>query len=138
MPRRLCAVLVTPLLILFANVSSANNEPAQEFKPLSKSLKNQATEAKQKHLAEFGAVAGAQPKVDINNAGINELKTLPGVSHPIAVKIIANRPYGSKAWLVTKSIVGPAVFEGINKRIFAGQPSKQDAAKNPEVFGVTQ
>ena len=60
-----------------------------------------------------------QKMVDINRAGKAELMKLPGVSEELAAKIIAGRPYGSKADLVTRSIVPHGIYEDIKRRIMA-------------------
>jgi DNA uptake protein ComE-like DNA-binding protein len=67
--------------------------------------------------------------VDINNASVTELQTLPGVTDAAAGRIVAGRPYGSKSQLVTRNIVDVATFDGIKARIVARQPFK-DARKN--------
>jgi competence protein ComEA len=80
----------------------------------------------------------AAPKVkliSLNSASVAELKTLPGITDKEALQIIAGRPYGSKAWLETKGVLDPLVFQGIKSLVVAGQPSKEDAAKHPEMFG---
>jgi DNA uptake protein ComE-like DNA-binding protein len=80
----------------------------------------------------------ATPKikfVSLNSASVAELKTLPGVTDKEALQIIAGRPYGSKAWLVTKGVLDPLLYQSIKSLVVAGQPSKADAAKMPEVFG---
>jgi competence protein ComEA len=59
--------------------------------------------------------------VDINSAGPNELKTLPGVTDTIAEKIIAGRPFGSKAQLTTRGIVPREVYEGLKGLVVAKQ-----------------
>jgi hypothetical protein len=38
------------------------------------------------------------------------LSKLPGISATDADNIIANRPYGSKAWLVSNKVLNPIVF----------------------------
>ncbi len=81
------------------------------------------------------SVTRRAPRVDINNASLEQLKTLPAIGAAEAAQIIAGRPYGSKAWLVTKGIVSEATYAGIRKLVVAGTPSPQDAAKNPGVFG---
>lgn len=68
-----------------------------------------------------GGKTGAIKAVDINSAGKAELKTLPGIDDATAQRIIAGRPYPSKAFLVTRNIVSPGVYEQIRKRIIAMQ-----------------
>ena len=78
----------------------------------------------------------AAPKiklVDINSASAAELKKLPGISDAEAAKIIAGRPYGSKAWLVSRNVIDAAVYEGLKQQVIAKQPNK-DAAKNAELY----
>ena len=58
--------------------------------------------------------------VDINHATKAQLMKLPGIGAPEADRIIAGRPYGSKAQLVTKNILTYPSFDGIRKRIVAG------------------
>jgi len=60
--------------------------------------------------------------VDINSASRTELKTLPGVGDPEADKIVAARPYSSKADLVTKKVVEWDTWVGIKDRIVAANP----------------
>ena len=62
-----------------------------------------------------GRATGAKPAakvklVDINSAGKAELKTLPGISDAEADKIIAGRPYLSKAHLTTPNIPSPPPY----------------------------
>lgn len=87
-----------------------------------------------------GSKAGAKPKaagavklVDINSAKKEELKTLAGISDAAAAKIIAGRPYGSKAWLVSRGILSQKEYWTIRQLIIAKQPFK-DAAKNAALY----
>jgi competence protein ComEA len=59
--------------------------------------------------------------LDINSASKDELKTLPGIDEVRANKIIAGRPYGSKAFLVTRNIIPSGVYEQIKNQIIAKQ-----------------
>ena len=57
--------------------------------------------------------------VDINSAGKAELKTLPGIGDADADRIIAGRPYLSKADLTTHSIIPRKTYEGLKKQVIA-------------------
>jgi len=66
--------------------------------------------------------AGAKIKlVDINSASKQELKTLPGISDAEADKIIAGRPYRTKAHLVTHNILPLGAYENLKKLVIAKQ-----------------
>ena len=55
--------------------------------------------------------------VDINHASKTELQTLPGITPVLADKIIAGRPYNSKAFLVTHNIIPEALYHNISASI---------------------
>jgi DNA uptake protein ComE-like DNA-binding protein len=59
--------------------------------------------------------------VDINSATKAELKSLPGIQDPQADRIIAGRPYLTKARLVTRKILSAEQSNAIKKRIIAKQ-----------------
>lgn len=59
--------------------------------------------------------------VDINSATKDELKTLSGIQDPQADRIIAGRPYLTKARLVTRNILNTEQYNSIKKRIIAKQ-----------------
>jgi DNA uptake protein ComE-like DNA-binding protein len=68
------------------------------------------------------ARAGSKVKlVDINGASKQELKTLPGVGDAEADKILAGRPYNTKARLITRNVVSRQVYDAIKKLIIAKQ-----------------
>jgi DNA uptake protein ComE-like DNA-binding protein len=62
--------------------------------------------------------------VDLNSASKAELKTLPGIGDAEAAKIIAARPYLSKAELVSKNVIPEGVYVSLKKLIIAKQPAK--------------
>jgi len=126
-----CMSLLLLTLVLNAGFAIAND--AQITKPLEMSLKHQAQEAKKQARIEKRKANESIKKVDINNASLGELKTLPGISDADAAKIIAGRPYGSKAWLVTNKILDMGSYQAIRHLIAANQPYK-DAANNAELF----
>jgi DNA uptake protein ComE-like DNA-binding protein len=71
--------------------------------------------------------------IDINSANSDELKTLPGIGDAEAAKIIAGRPYGTKAWLVGHKILPDDKYPPIKDLIIAKQLTK-DAAKNAAFY----
>lgn len=78
------------------------------------------------HGATTSAKKAAPPKpekkVDINNASVAELKTLPTVGDAEAKKIIANRPYKSKGELVTKAGLPEGVYLAIRYKVQLQKP----------------
>jgi competence protein ComEA len=59
--------------------------------------------------------------VDINSASRQELKKLPGIGNAEADRIIAGRPYLTKAHLQTREIVSPLVYQGLRDLVVARQ-----------------
>jgi competence protein ComEA len=70
------------------------------------------------------APAKPEKKVDINNASLAELKTLPMVGDAEAKKIIANRPFTNKTDLVVKAGLPEGVYTSIKNRIVLRKPVK--------------
>jgi DNA uptake protein ComE-like DNA-binding protein len=92
-------------------------------------------QAASKNVVAAKPRAAAKSKlVDINTASSEELIKLPGISDAEAAKIIAGRPYGSKAWLVGHKILTEDKYPAIKDLIIAKQPYK-DAAKNAALYG---
>jgi competence protein ComEA len=104
--------LTAAALLLSTGLSSAveNNTdtPQQAATKVDASPKNAKSEidAKHKHPAKLKLV-------DINSAKKEELKKLPGISDAEADKIIAGRPFGSKAWLVSHNIIPVETYQAV-------------------------
>lgn len=76
------------------------------------------------HAAKAPAKKARAPEpvlVDINSASREELRKLPGIGDKEADRIIAGRPYLTKAHLQTHNIVSPLVFQGLRDRVVARQ-----------------
>ena len=116
--------LTAAALLLGTGLSSAveNNmdTPQQVSTKVDASPKNAKSEigAKHKHPAKLKLV-------DINSAKKEELKKLPGISDADADKIIAGRPFGSKAWLVTKKIIPMETYQAISGLIICKLTQKE-------------
>ncbi len=69
-------------------------------------------------LALAGPALGAKPApaVDLNHAGVQQLRTLPGVDAELARKIVAGRPYRSKAELVEKGVLTQGAYVALKHR----------------------
>jgi competence protein ComEA len=65
--------------------------------------------------------------VDINSASKAELIKLPGIGAAEADKIIAGRPFGSKAWLVTNNIIPLATYQALKHKIVCNLTKKEAA-----------
>ena len=107
------------LLLLAGFAAGAATEQKAAAKAAASSAPPVSKNANQK---EVKPVTAAKVRlVDINSAGVNELRTLPGVTDAIAQTIIAGRPFGSKAQLTTRGILGREAYEDINSLVIARQ-----------------
>ena len=68
-----------------------------------------------------------KPLVDINSASRDQLKTLPGIGDAEAERIVAHRPYLTKADLVLNNALPAGVYLQIKGRIIAKQKGKSRA-----------
>lgn len=84
----------------------------------------ESTAKSKARIAERRKAAAKMHPVDINSASEKQLKKLPGIGDAEAKRIIANRPYGSKAWLVTNGVIGDGPYTNIKNLIVAKQPFK--------------
>ena len=113
------SALIAAALLLSASLSLAvENKPGNsgETKAIS-SAKTTEKSTKAKSAAPTAKVK----LVDINSAGKEELKTLPGIRDAEADKIVAGRPYRSKANLVTHNVLSREVYEGLKAKVIAKQ-----------------
>ncbi len=62
-------------------------------------------------------VVGSNALINVNNASVAELDTLPGVGPATAQKIIGNRPYATVDELLSKKSVNSKVFSQIKDKV---------------------
>ena len=139
-------ILLNSLLVSILLVAAGQSQAAESrwVKPLEASKKpttdaqitayrKQRADQRAQQRAEQRKQIEATKKVDINSASMDELKTLQGIGDAEAAQIIALRPFGSKAWLVTKDIIHPSIYGLIKNKIVAQHPYK-DGAKNAALY----
>ena len=117
MPFRPIRILTAIILIVTANLALAD-EPKPSPKAVAKSTR--APKPKVKKAPKY-------KQVDLNSATKEQLKKLPGITDELAAKIIAGRPYMTKAHLVTHNILAADLYYSIKDRVAAIQPK----AKKP-------
>ena len=74
--------------------------------------------------AKKAALPAPAVRVDVNSASRAQLKTLPGIGDAEADRIIAGRPYLSKADLASKNAIPTGIYLQIKDRIVAIQKQK--------------
>lgn len=115
--------LFNSVLLALALALSTGQSVAAESKPAAAD----AGKAKLTAKPVTAASAASVKLVDINSARNEELKTLPGVTDEVAAKIIAGRPYLSKAHLLTHKIVDAGEYESLRTRVIAKQKNSPQA-----------
>jgi competence protein ComEA len=128
MKQNFISVALTALAILLSTslscAAATNTVVAPEASSKAKATPQSDIAAKHKAAANIKAV-------DINNATREQLKILPGIGDAEADKIIAGRPYLSKANLVTHNIIDRGIYENFKKLIVVKK--YKNAAKNAAI-----
>jgi len=109
-------------LLLSANVAYAADKKTEAPGATAAGAKASETSAKDKKPVAAKKKAAAPAKlVDINSASKAELTKLPGISDAVADKIIAGRPYNTKARLVSNKVISLEEYDALKKLIIAKQ-----------------
>ncbi len=98
------------LLVFSANPLVAGEEPAQPKAPAAPSSKGKATPSTTRRK-------GKLKPVDLNNATTEALSFMLGIDLALAKKIVAARPYRSKADLVTRGVLSQATYNTLKDKV---------------------
>ena len=113
--RILSASVTAAMLLLSSGLTLANESktvtPQPVANPADASPKSSKSDVGTKH------VPIKLKLVDINSAKKTELTKLPGISSADADKIIAARPFGSKAWLVSHGLIPMETYQAIKGKV---------------------
>src|ERR1700690_2560441 len=130
--RTISVALTVAVLLLSANLAfaveneaDASQEAAGKTKAITKNAKSE--------VGSKNKAAATVKLADINSAKKAELKKLPGVSAADADRIIAGRPYATKAHLLTHNILPEGTYQAVKGLVIAKQPN-QDAARNAALY----
>jgi len=101
-------------LVLASPLAVAATEASAPSKPVAAPPTKAPTTA-----AKEGAAKPKPKPVDINNASVEQLAKVPGLDKAHAMKIVASRPYPTRAWLVTKGILSEAKYAEVKDYLVA-------------------
>ena len=114
-----CLLATAPSQAQTVKKSQAGTSPDRaEVKP---KIAAQA-KARSKALKAQKANPASNEKIDLNGATKEQLTKLPGITEAYADKIIAGRPYLTKAHLVTHNVLPHGVYTAIKGLVVAKQP----------------
>lgn len=115
------SALIAAALLLSINPSFAADKKPEAAATAAEAAQKPAAAAKQKEGEKKAAPVAKVKLVDINSATKAELRKLPGISDADAAKIIAGRPYLSKANLTTRNIITREAYENLKTQVIARQ-----------------
>jgi competence protein ComEA len=114
--RRTETVLIGLVLCLAASLAQAVDASSRPTAGQASSAQGEKSGA-----SKDGAAERAVQPVDVNSATKSELKKLPGIADAEADRIIAGRPYLSKAHLQTHNIISPMQYQALRELVVARQ-----------------
>ena len=117
MPYQWISLSLAGALLLGSSFAHA----ADEAKP---AAAKPATAQPAKPPPKASAPAKKPKPVDINSATAEQLKKVPGVDEALAEAIIKNRPYPTRAYLVTKGVYSQDDYYKIKDYFVAAPPAE--------------
>lgn len=98
------------------NLAAKLSDGAKIYIPRLGEAQNSTTNVVQ-GVSSGADVVGSSALINVNNASLGELDTLPGVGPATAQKIIGNRPYVTADELLSKKSVNSKVFSQIKDKV---------------------
>jgi hypothetical protein len=114
--RFLTVALSAVVLLISAGLSLAAESSTEA--PQKAVTKAEASPKSAKHETDAKHKQSVKIKlVDLNTAKKADLMKLPGISDAEADKIIAARPLGSKAWLVSHGMIPDITYQAVKDKV---------------------
>ncbi|MBK9244257.1 MAG: helix-hairpin-helix domain-containing protein [Burkholderiales bacterium] len=117
--RAICLLLSVGALALASPSTMAAGEASAAAKPAVAVPATVPTTAAKEGAATPTAKAKKPKPVDVNNASVEQLAKVPGLDKAHAMKIVAHRPYPTRAWLVTKGILSETKYAEVKDYLVA-------------------
>jgi len=92
---------------------------ADTAKPATKAAPSTPATASKDSAAKPAPKAKKPKPVDINTATVEQLAEVPGIDKAHAMKIVTNRPYPTRSWLVTKGILSETKYAEVKDYLVA-------------------
>jgi competence protein ComEA len=118
-----------PLAVALALLAGAAQADAAATENAKATPVPSASAAQGKAPAAKPPATAKKKLVNLNAASRAELKGLPGGSDEEAGRIIAGRPYNSKAFLLTNQVISAGRYEEIKALVVAGKTTKPAASR---------
>ena len=124
----LAVALLLPIAAHAATGTAKSSAASATKVPATTAASTSAT----KHPAHMAAKTKRAPATDINSASKEDLMKLTGITDELADKIIAGRPYKSKAELSKKGILTKAEYAKVRTHVIAKQATAMGESKAEE------
>ena len=103
---------------------------ADPAKPATKPAASAPATSSKDGASKPAATAKKPKPVDINTASVEQLDAVPGIDKAHAMKIVSNRPYPTRAWLVTKGVFSEEKYAEVKDHLVA---TPNTSPKSPTV-----